>query len=169
MNYKVEATVAICEEKVAIEKRSAGRFILATNVLNTSELTTEEMLSKYKEQQSVERGFSFLKDPMFLTDSVFLKSAKRLEALGLIMGLCLLVYTLGQRQLRQTLKRLKTGVKNQLGRLTDRPTLRWIFQYFQSVHFFFIEGVKQVSNLTDERLHLLKFFPKTCQAYYLLV
>ena len=169
LKYKVEATVTICEEKVAIEKRSAGRFILATNLLNTEELTTEEMLLKYKEQQSVERGFSFLKDPMFLTDSVFLKSAKRIEALGLIMGLCLLVYTLGQRQLRQTLKRMKTGVKNQLGRLTDRPTQVCIFQCFQSVHVFVIEGVKQVSNLTDERLHLLKFFPKPCQSYYLLV
>ena len=161
--------VAISEEKVAIETRSAGRFFLATNVLNSSELTPEEMLCKYKEQQSVERGFSFLKDPMFLTDSVFLKSAKRIESLGLIMGLCLLVYTLGQRILRQTIKSLKTGVKNQLGRLTDRPTMGWIFQCFQSVHVFFIEGVKQVSNLTDERLNLLKFFPKPCQAYYLLV
>ncbi len=41
LKYKIEATVVTCEEKVAIEKRSAGRFILATNVLNTSELTTE--------------------------------------------------------------------------------------------------------------------------------
>ena len=127
------------------------------------------MLRKYKEQQSVERGFSFLKDPMFLADSVFLKSAKPIESLGLIMGLCLLVYTQGQRQVLPTLKRLKTGVKNQLGPLTDRPTMPWIFQCFQSVHFFFIEGVKQISNLTDERLNLLKFFPKPCQAYYLLV
>ncbi|MDJ0554050.1 MAG: hypothetical protein QNJ68_06360 [Microcoleaceae cyanobacterium MO_207.B10] len=31
---------------------------------------------------------------------------------------------------------MKTGVKNQLGRLTDRPTLRWIFPCFQSVHVF---------------------------------
>ena len=103
--------MVICEEKVALEKRSVGRFIWATNVLNPAELTTEEMLFKYKEQQSVERGFSFLKDPMFLTDSVFLKSAKPIEALGLIRGLCLLVYTLGQPQLRQTLKKMKTGVK----------------------------------------------------------
>ncbi|NES64881.1 MAG: hypothetical protein F6K24_06275 [Okeania sp. SIO2D1] len=34
-------------------------------LLNTEELTGSEMLSKYKEQQSVERGFSFLKHPMF--------------------------------------------------------------------------------------------------------
>ncbi|MGB3509709.1 MAG: hypothetical protein WBA93_10780 [Microcoleaceae cyanobacterium] len=75
------------------------------------------------------------------------------------MGLCLLVYTIGQRELRQTLKRMKTGVKNQLGRLTDRPTLRWIFQCFQLIHVFYCQGVKQISNLTNERLHLLKFFP----------
>ncbi len=66
--YKVDAKVATCEEKVSIEKRSAERFVLATNILNTEELTVEEMLSKYKEQQSVERGFSFLKNPMFLTE-----------------------------------------------------------------------------------------------------
>ncbi|NES75684.1 MULTISPECIES: hypothetical protein [Okeania] len=53
LTYKVEATVAICAEKVSLEKRSAGGFILATNVLNYEELTGEEMLSKYKDQQSV--------------------------------------------------------------------------------------------------------------------
>ncbi|NEP87290.1 MAG: hypothetical protein F6K18_10880 [Okeania sp. SIO2C2] len=75
----------------------------------------------------------------------------------------------GQRELRQTLKRIKTGVKNQLGRQTDRPTLGWIFQCFQSVHVFFVQGVKQISNLTNERLHLLKFFPQSCQGYDLLI
>ena len=40
-NYKLEAKVVICQEKIALEKRSTGRFILATNVLNKEELTTE--------------------------------------------------------------------------------------------------------------------------------
>ena len=97
----------------------------------------------------------FLKDPMFSTDSAVLKSPRRIETLGLIMGLCLLVYTLGQQELRQTLKRMKTGVKNQLAPLTDRPTLRWIFQCFQSIHVFYMQGVKQISNLTNERYSLL--------------
>ncbi|NEP84148.1 MAG: hypothetical protein F6K39_42160 [Okeania sp. SIO3B3] len=68
-------------------------------------------------------------------------------------------YTLGKRELRPTLKKMKTGVKNQLGRLTDRQTLRWIFQCFQSVHLFYLQGFKQIFHLTNERLHLLKFFP----------
>jgi hypothetical protein len=39
-------------------------------------------------------------------------------------------------------------VKNQVKKLTDRPTMRWIFQMFQAVHLVTINGAKQVSNLT---------------------
>jgi transposase len=166
VGYKVSGQITVSEAKVEPSKNQAGRFILATNTLDGTELTAEEMLSKYKGQQSVERGFRFLKDPYFLTDSVFLKSPHRIEALALIMGLCLLVYTLGQRQLRHTLKRTQSTVNNQLGRPTDRPTLRWIFQCFQSIHLLLQAGVVQVSNLTEERLWMLKFFPPTCQRYY---
>jgi len=126
------------------------------------------MSSKYKGQQSIDRGFRFLKDPLFLTDSVFLKYPRRIKALGLIMGLCLLVYSLGQRQLRHTLNRTKSTVKNQLGRPTNRPTLRWIFQCFQLIHLLINSGVKSISNLTPERLELLKFLTPSYQRYYLL-
>jgi transposase len=50
--------------------------------------------------------------------------------MAMLMGLSLLVYTIGQRQLRANLKQNQTGVKNQLGKVTDQPTLRWIFQCF---------------------------------------
>ncbi len=48
--------------------------------------------------------------------------------MAMLMGLCLLVYSLGQREVRYQLERAQTGIPNQLGKLTDRPTLRWIFQ-----------------------------------------
>lgn len=135
---------------------------------HVNELSNDEMLSKYKEQQAAERGFAFLKDPLFFTDSVFLKSPERVSALALLMGLCLLVYTLAQRQLRQTLKQSQSCIKNQLGKLTDRPTLRWIFHGFQSIHLLIFNGGKQISNLSDERLGILRFFPEACRRYYLL-
>jgi transposase len=167
--YKVQADLVRDQNVSDIETRRAGRFVLATNVLDTKVLSLDEMLSEYKAQQSVERGFSFLKDPLFFTDSVFLKSPERVEALAMLMGLCLLVYTLAQRQLRQALKQSQSGIKNQLGKLTERPTLRWVFQCFQSVHLLMVNGVKQVSNLTSERLGILRFFPDACRRYYLLL
>lgn len=169
ITYQVQANLERDQRVIATESNQAGRFVLATNVLDAEELSNDQLLDKYKEQQSAERGFGFLKDPLFFTDSVFLKSPERVEAIALLMGLCLLVYTLAQRQLRQTLKQAQSGLKNQLGKLTSRPTLRWIFQCFQSVHFLMIHGIKQIFNLTPERLEILSFFPHACRQYYLLL
>ena len=169
ISYQIQAVLEREPSAIAIETHQAGRFVLATNVLDIDELNNAQMLSKYKEQQSAERGFGFLKDPMFFTESVFLKSPERVEALALLMGLCLLVYTLAQRQLRHNLNQSQSGIKNQLGKLTSRPTLRWIFQCFQSVHLLIIQGVKKISNLTLERLEILRFFSPACRRYYLLI
>ncbi len=166
--YVIQARLIRDENVIATEYRRAGRFVLATNVLEVTKLSNDEMLTEYKKQQSAERGFGFLKDPLFFTDSVFIKSPERVEALAMLMGLCLLVYTLAQRKLRQALSESQSGIKNQLGKLTQRPTLRWVFQCFQSVHLLVVSGVKQISNLTSERLGILGFFPKACRRYYLL-
>ncbi|MBP5977128.1 hypothetical protein HW132_31495 [Brasilonema sp. CT11] len=89
---------------------------------------------EYKAQQSTERGLGFVKNPLFFTSSVFLNSAERVAAITMVMGLCLLVYSLGQRALRQALLRAKQTIDNQLGKPTATPTLRWVFQCFMSIH-----------------------------------
>ena len=85
-----------------------------------------------------------------------------------LMSLCLLVYNLGQRELRKNLKRVKIGIKNQLGKLTNSPTLRWVFQCFQGIHLLTLNGINQIINLTDERNFILNYLPSSCQKYYLL-
>jgi len=132
------------------------------------EFTNEELLQTYKNQQCVERGFRFLKDPWFFTSSVFVKTARRVAALAMIMALSLLVYTIAQRMIRQNLLQQNQSIPNQLGRPTQRPTLRWIFQCFQAVHLIWVNGVQQISNLTEIRQHILKFFVPACQKYYLI-
>jgi transposase len=168
-SYQISATVSKNESKINTEILSAGRFIIATNVLESSELSQELMLSEYKAQQSCERGFAFLKDPLFFADSIFLKSPERIESLGMIMGLCLLVYTLAQRQVRGALRESKSTIKNQLDKATDRPTLRWIFQRFQCIHLVEFNNEKHVSNWTPDRDFILNLLPDDCLRYYQLV
>ncbi|MEG4810673.1 hypothetical protein QUA79_24790 [Microcoleus sp. F8-D1] len=79
------------------------RFILATNILDTQEVSNRQILSEYKAQQSNERGFRFIKGPLFFTSSVFVKNPERVEAIGMIMGLCLLVYTRFAKEIKTTL------------------------------------------------------------------
>jgi transposase len=168
ISYQISATVSEDESKINTELLSAGRFIIATNVLDSKELSDDSMLSEYKAQQSCERGFGFLKDPLFFADSIFLKSPERIESLGMIMGLCLLVYTLAQRQIRNALKESKSTIKNQLGKATNRPTLRWIFQCFQCIHLVEYNNEQHVSNWTPDRDFILNLLPDDCLHYYQL-
>lgn len=108
-----------------------------------------------------------MKDPLFFADSFFVEKPERIETMLFLMSFCLLVYNLGQRELRNCLKRAKVGIKNQLGKLTERPTLRWIFQGFQGIHLVTFNEVKQIVNLTEERRFILNFLPASCQKYYL--
>ncbi len=61
--YQVAAKFQLDESKIIALKRKAGRFIIATNKLNSDSFSSDEILGKYKEQQAPERGFAFLKDP----------------------------------------------------------------------------------------------------------
>ena len=166
--YRVKCKLRENHELITQQQNSCGRFILATNILDTIELESEEILKIYKEQQSTERGFRFIKDPLFFADSLFVKNPERVETMMMLMALCLLVYNLGQRQLRMSLKAQKATVKNQLNRPTESPTLRWIFQCFQGIHLLMTQGFQRILNLTDSHFHILQFLPRACQKYYLL-
>ncbi|BAZ49250.1 transposase [Nostoc sp. NIES-4103] len=82
------------------------------------------------------------------------------------MGSSLLVYTLAQRQIRAALKESKSTIKNQLGKATDHPTLRWIFQRFQCINLVKLNNEKHVSNWTQERDFILHLLPEYCLVYY---
>lgn len=167
--YQVTGEIEPRESVIEAEKIKAGRFILATNILDKKEVSNEKLLAEYKAQQSNERGFRFLKDPLFFTASVFVKKPERVEAIAMIMGLCLLVYNLAQRKLRKQLETAQEGVRNQVKKITNKPTMRWIFQMFQAVHLVRINGENQVSNLTQERQEILQHLGKDCCQYYLMI
>jgi len=88
--FTIKASIERYEDKISQKLSEKGKFIVATNELDEDKLPSNELLETYKEQQCVERGFRFLKDPFFLTSSVFLKKQERIVALGMIMCLCLL-------------------------------------------------------------------------------
>jgi transposase len=131
--WQIQATVSVADEAVARAVQRKAAFLVATNVLAADQLADQELIRTYKEQHSVERGFGFLKDPLFLASSVFVKKPTRIVALSLVMVLCLLVYRLAEHRVREQLAATGQTVPNQLNQPTDRPTLRWIFQCFEGV------------------------------------
>ncbi|WP_346294109.1 IS1634 family transposase [Sphaerothrix gracilis] len=158
--------------KAKLERRSTAyqnqrsRFILATNHLDTQQWPADKLLQEYKGQQKTERGFRFLKDPLFFASSLFVKKAQRVEALALVMALTLMVYTLAERKLRQTLAAQQQTILDQKKQPTVNPTFRWVIQKFQGIHFVQFGHLKQISNLTDERRTIIRFLGAHVEPYY---
>jgi transposase len=131
--WQIQATVTVADEAVTRAVQRTASFLVATNLLDADQLSDQELIRTYQDQHSVERGFAFLKDPLFLASSVFVKKPARIVALSLVMVLCLLVYRLAEHRLRAQLAATGQTVPSQLKQPTDRPTLRWIFQCFEGV------------------------------------
>ena len=106
VGYKLEGEVTKNSKKIELARRMKGRFILATNQLNTERLPDERILLEYKEQSKTESGFKFIKDNSFEVSSIFLKKPERVAALMMIMTLCLMVYSVAQYRFRESLKKL---------------------------------------------------------------
>jgi len=138
-----------------IDRKSC--FIVASNELDQAALSDEELMEAYlKKQQKVERGFRFLKDPLFMASTVFLKSAQRIMALAMIMTLSLLVYSALEHRIRESLKNHQKTFPNQKGKPTDHPTARWVFQFFTGIHLLVIaEAHEAVLNLKEAHRTLL--------------
>src|SRR5262249_5492845 len=105
----------------------------ATNVVDPTQLPDQELIQTDTDQHRVERGLAFLKDPLFLASSVFVKKPERIVALALVMVLCLLVYRLAEHRLRAQLAATRQTIPRQVNQPTARPTMRWVFPCFEGV------------------------------------
>jgi transposase len=136
--WSLVPTLAVDQQEVTALARKKAAFIVATNILDAQRLSDEQVISTYKEQGGVERGFRFLKDPLFLASSVFVKKPERVIALSFVMVLCLLVYRLAEHLLRRQLMTTQQTLPNQINKPTNRPTMRWIFQCFEGIDLLHI-------------------------------
>ena len=130
----------------------------------------EKILSEYKKQSKTESGFKFIKDNSFEVSSIFLKKPERVAALMMIMTLCLMVYSVAQYRLRESLKELNEHVPNQNGKLTQNPTMKRVFKLFQGVQVLtvVINDIAQVLviNLNITLKNILKYFGARAMEIY---
>lgn len=165
--YSVDAPIEIIPEVIEQEKTRLGRFVLATNDLD---LEADSLLKYYKGQQSVERGFRFLKDKSFRVAEVFLKKESRIEALSMIMVLCLFVYAIAEWYLRSKLKETGKKVNNQLKKPIQNPTMKWIFTLFMrpaEVTVCLNSHIQRfIVNLDEDVTQILEIMGPSFEKYY---
>jgi transposase len=125
MNTRYEISWELAEDTagVARERSLAGCFVLLSNVPAEGEgsLDAAGLLRTYKGQYGVESDFAFLKDPLVVND-LFLKTPSRIDALGMVLIIALMVWRLMERSMRAHVENTKTTLPGWDHRQTTKPT-----------------------------------------------
>lgn len=152
-------TATITEKTDAIEKKrqEAGCFVLLTNRPQTGAdgQNAQQLLQTYKGQSGIEQNFAFLKDPLIVND-LFLKKPERIEALGMILLMSLLIWNLMQRSMRLYVKNHQTTLQGWDGKQTHRPTSFMMTTKFKGIHVIHHNQKRIIKpNLNDAQLKYL--------------
>jgi transposase len=113
----------------------AGCFVLICNLSSNRERpqwTASSLLELHKNQSGIEQNFSFLKDPV-IVNSIFLKKPTRIEVLGLILLIALLIWRLMEHCMRRHLDETNTEITGWKNRPTKRPTSFMMTTKFLSI------------------------------------
>lgn len=167
--WRIQMKFEMDEGAIRRELNWKSCYVLGTNVA-LEKLSDKEIILGYKSQSSVEMGFRFLKDPVFFTSSLFVKKTSRISGLLMVMTLALLVYSIAQRRLRNSLKKGKMTLPNQIKQEIEWPTLRWVFQLMEGVNWvkvgFGEHHETMIQGLTELRKKILGHFGPATQAIY---
>jgi transposase len=134
LRYGLKATLHERTEVMARKTQETGCFVLLTNVPTTGDMAHQarNVLRAYKEQHGIEQNFAFLKDPL-IVNSLFLKKPERIEALGLVLLLALLIWRLIERSLRIHVETTGNALPGWDKKETTRPTAFMLMTKFAAV------------------------------------
>jgi transposase len=123
IHYRLKITINPDTERISHTEAEAGGFVLRTNVPTAGDLahSARDILTVDKEQHGTEQNYGFLKDPV-IVNSLFLKKPERIEALGLVLLLALLIWRLMERAMRMHVDTTSTPLPGWDKKTTERPT-----------------------------------------------
>jgi transposase len=158
----------IGEKRGEIDRRRqlAGCFVLLSNVPDQEQAgySAERILRTYKEQNAIEKNFGFLKDDQ-IVNALFLKRPERIEALGLILLISLLIWRLIELMMRTALQAREATLPGWDNKPTNRPTAYMVTWKFKGVLILCVDGQRLLAKpLTDTQHAFLQSLqvPASC-------
>jgi transposase len=101
------------------------------------------VLRAYKKQHGIEQIYGFLKDPL-IVNSMFLKKPERIEALGLVLLLALLLWCLVERLLRVHVETTGKPLTGWDKKVTQKPTAFMLMTKFAGVMVIKVGSQRQL-------------------------
>ena len=158
IEYSLEENHEENHEEISRLKKEAGCFVLISNAPSEGEgaMTIKGVLQTYKKQYGVESAFAFLKDPLIVNDT-FLKNSNRIDVLGMVLIIALMVWRLMERNMRAHVEATEKELPGLNKQTSRKPTA-----YMMTIH---VKGVMILVDASGKRNFLSK--PKGKQKQYL--
>ena len=147
ITFRVKGTVVERTVEAEQKRQEAGCFVLLTNVPSEGEMAHAGagILAAYKDQHGIERNFGFLKDPLIVND-LFLKKPERVEVLGFILLVSLLIWSLIEHTLRNYIRKTDSKLPGWDAKPTSRPTSFMMSTKFSGIQVMNIEGHRRLAS-----------------------
>lgn len=152
IRYILNTKIVEKKEQIEHKREESGCFVLLSNIAAGGEemaKTGDELLRAYKEQHGIERNFSFLKDPLIVND-LFLKKPERVETLGVIILIALLVWNLIEHVLREYVRIHDITLPGWDNKQTVRPTAFMMSTKFMGVQIIKIGSSRHLARSLDD-------------------
>ena len=146
--YTIAADVQRDAAAITTDKQRESCYVLVTSIDDEDEWPAKRVLEEYKQQITVEQGFPVVKDPKRV-GAVFLKNEQRIEALGHVLIMALLVYSLIERRARLALADADDPMELAGGPTTYRPTGRRVIQRFENMLVSRVDGKRVLPENVD--------------------
>jgi transposase len=137
-----------------MKKRLSSTFVLIYHL--SEDRSAEDILRSYKNQDKVEQGFKFLKQPLNL-GPVYTKKPERVKALGYVFLMVLLLAKYLEYRVRVSLAQsgetLKVG-----GQKVERPTAKTILEYLTLMSVLLMAGQLMLpDNIPKDVLKIIRW------------
>jgi transposase len=157
--YQLHLQITPDPELVEPLRLEAGCFVLVSNLDSPKDLenfSASELLRLYKNQDGIERNFSFLKDQV-IVNSIFLKKNHRIEVLGLVLLISLLIWRLMEHCMRHYITDTGNTITGWKDKPTTKPTSFMMTTKFLSILVLKVENLRQLARpLNTVQLEYLK-------------
>jgi transposase len=157
--YQLQLDIVADEQLVEPLRVEAGCFVLISNLtsaIDKDNFSSRQLLRLYKDQDGIESNFSFLKDPV-IVNSIFLKTTHRIEVLGLVLLISLLLWRLIELCMRRYVSDTGNKITGWKNKPTDKPTAFMMTTKFLSILVLKVEDKRQLARpLNTVQLEYLK-------------
>jgi len=156
--YHVECTIGDMDSVAFAQLlRKEAAFVLISSIRDYQKYDSRAILSEYKRQISIENKFRFLKSPVYL-GPVYLKSKSRIQALGYVFILVLMLASYLEYRVRTALKEANQGIRQPGNKMTSTPSVTTILEILDKIEVIIFQGQRLFpKNIDKQAVEMIKW------------